>query len=101
MCFREVLSKTNHGTIYISPCGEYYKIVFNNIIFIHDQKAFTDFYANVENCHKTVKDETIRDNRDIVFSTLMKTMILCFSVDEICELHYLLQSALIDSHAYA
>ena len=41
-----------------------------------------------------------QETRDIVFSTFSNCMILCFSVTEIAELYYLLQSALIEAKIY-
>lgn len=99
-CFRQSLYKTNHGEVFISQCGNNYKLVYNNLVLIHGYESYMQFFKNVENCHYTVKDEEDKVTRDIVFSTCSSCMIFCFSVTEIAELYYLLQSALIEAKIY-
>ena len=99
-CFNYSLCKTNNGEVLLSACGRNYKMVFNNIILIHGYESYITFFKNVENCHYSVKEESDKDKRDIVFATLSSSMVFCFSVSEIAELYYLMQSALIEAKIY-
>ena len=99
-CFNHSLCKTNNGEVFISECGRNYKVVFNNIMMIHGYESYVAFFKNVENCHYTVKGESNKERRDIVFSTVSSCMVFCFSIKEIAELYYLMQSALIEAKIY-
>lgn len=99
-CFSQSLYKTNNGEVFISACGNKYKVVYNNIILIHKYESYLDFFKNIEECHFATKGDADKTSRNIVFSTCSTCMILCFSPTEIAELHYLLQSALIEAKIY-
>lgn len=99
-CFSHSLCKTNNGEVFLSDCGRCFKVIFNNIVLIHGYESYLQYFKNVENCHYSIKDDSDQETRDIVFSTMSNCMILCFSVTEIAELYYLLQSALIEAKIY-
>lgn len=99
-CFNTHLCTTNNGQVSLSNCGRCYRINFNNIMIFQGYEEYLGFFKKVEDCHYAVKDDTDISTRDIVFGTCSTFMILCFSVQEIAELYYLLQSALIEANIY-
>ena len=99
-CFNQSLCKTNSGEVFLSNCGQCFKVIFNNIVLIHGYESYLTYFKNIENCHYSIKGDSDQETRDIVFSTFSNCMILCFSVTEIAELYYLLQSALIEAKIY-
>lgn len=101
MCLNNQLSVTNNGQVFISNCCQTFKVTYNNIALFFPSDAFLDFYQNIENCHTSIKNDSDKDKRNIVLSTRMNCIEFRFSVNEIAELHYLLQSALIESKVNA
>ncbi|MEM9547896.1 MAG: DUF6686 family protein [Bacteroidota bacterium] len=99
-CFQLSLYKTNNGEVFISNCGYKYKLVYNNIMLIHGYESYLKFFRNIEECHFVVKDDPDQNSRTVKFSTNTALTIFCFSPLEIAELHYLLQSALIEAKVY-
>ena len=99
-CFKQSLYSTNNGEVFISNCGHKFKLVYNNLMIIHGYESYVKFFKNIEECHFVVKDDPDKKNRNIVFSTCSALTVFCFSVLEIAELHYLLQSALIEARIY-
>ena len=91
---------TNTGEVFLSECGQCFIVIFNNIVLKLLVNVLLLYFKNIENCHYSIKGDSDQETRDIVFSTFSNCMILCFSVTEIAELYYLLQSALIEAKIY-
>lgn len=96
MCyFKETLCESPYGNITISDCQNRFRIEFNNIVLFQNYKSFLAFYDNVDDCKQDIKFNDNEDTRDICFTTKVENLFLNFSKKEIDELHYLLETALI------
>lgn len=99
-CFNTSLCKTNHGEVSLSSCGSQWRLMFNNIVMIHRYESYLKLFKEIEDCHYHTKNDVNKNVRNIVFSTCKCSVVLCFSPEEIAELYYLLQSAMIEANIY-
>ncbi|GLR16934.1 hypothetical protein GCM10007940_15490 [Portibacter lacus] len=74
--------------------------MFNNIVLFQNSINFHCFYENGQECYHSVKNDREKNKRDIVFTTVIENIKLAFSVNEIRELWYLLESAHLESKNY-
>ena len=98
MCYTHKLCETNHGEVSASCCGTCLKIVYKNLVMIHNYEGFEAYYKNVEECVKELNIDQGCGDKEMVFATQAKNIFLQYNEKEIRELYYLLQSSLIEYH---
>jgi hypothetical protein len=93
MYFREILCKTNDGQIELSCCGRYIKICFYHLVMMYNEKEFEVLCKAMQECYKEVRDDKNRKSKLIVFSTPIESMKLRFSIEDIEQFQYLLETS--------
>lgn len=95
-CHYTTLCTSNNGKIERSTCG-IYKLTYNNIILIQIEDSLKVFFEHIDSCYQRSKITTLRKPKSFVFPTVVNNIHLTFSPKEISELHYLVESALIET----
>ncbi|MEM7368301.1 MAG: DUF6686 family protein [Bacteroidota bacterium] len=94
MCSYQLLSQGPLGSIrWCKTCGTF-NILFNNISFSFKPEAFQKFKRNVSDCYAHYSQSNCAvKKRDIVFNTSSAGVHFVFSVNELGELLFLMQTA--------
>jgi hypothetical protein len=93
MCFREILCQTNDGQIEQSCCGHYFKICFYHMVMMYSKSEFNSLYKAMNECYNEVRYDKNRKSKLIVFSTPLESMKLRFSIEDIEQFQYLLETS--------
>jgi len=101
MCFREVLCQTNDGEVALSCCGNHYKVSFFHLVMVYDKEDFSGLYRSLHQCLREVKHCKNKETKSIIFSTPLNSMRLRFSVSDIEQLHYLIETAYFETKNFA
>ena len=96
-----LVADTLNGQIDVSTCGCCYRVRFNNIMMTLDFESLEQYYFEILDCHITVKDDEDKDSRLLFFQSKLSNLAFMYSVNEISELHYLLETTVLQSPAYA
>ncbi len=93
MCFREILCDTNDGRIERSNCGNFFKVSFFHMVMVYPKNDFYTLYYAMKECYETVRFDTNKHNKNIVFSTPVESMKLRFSVSDIEQMFYMIETS--------
>ncbi|MBK6363715.1 MAG: hypothetical protein IPL63_16305 [Saprospiraceae bacterium] len=93
MYFREILCQTNDGQIELSCCGQYYKISFHHMVMRYNEQEFVTLSRAMKECYEEVRNDKNRKGKLIVFSTPVESMKLRFSIEDIEQFQYLLETS--------
>lgn len=94
--YSTLLSETNNARVSCTPCGHYIRLEFGNIVLFHSRDSLTRFYDTVLDRLNHTRDVSSRVVRDLYFRTGNASLLLCFSPLEVQELHFALESAIIE-----
>lgn len=102
MCCDNLLCETVSGKVYnaeCSDCGEIFVVMFNNVVLVHDEEGYRDLVRKVRGCYdaNVVASECAQPSGYVVFQTNSNSIKLSFSLQELRELNYLLETAYMES----
>lgn len=101
MCFQEILCDTNDGRIERSCCGNFIKISFFHMVMVYTTMDFHSLYFAMKECYETVRFDSNKHTKCIVFSTPVESMKLRFSVSDIEQIFYLIETSYLFSKTYS
>lgn len=100
MCYRIEIAKTKTGIVEMCSSKRLYRLTFNNIMLTFNERSIQTFLFSVSNCNDTVSHDRDRKNRFIGFDSVVNSISFKFSVPEVEELKYLIETAVIESEIY-